>query len=152
MTGKGGHAAMPHLTADPVLAGSAMITALQQIIAREVNPVEQAVVSVTQVSAGTAFNVIPDTFSFNGTIRAVSDTLYYSIESRLKRVLEGIAAAHNVEVEIDNHSRRKMYVAVVNDSDMADFVADTAQSVLGGDSVVEAEMSMAGEDFGFLAQ
>lgn len=70
VTGKGGHAALPHNTKDPVVAGSAMISALQTLVSRETSPLEAAVISITMAKASDAFNVIPDIFEFGGTIRA----------------------------------------------------------------------------------
>ena len=98
--GKGAHAAYPHGSLDPVLAGAQMVTALQSIVSRNIDPLAACVVSVTQFQAGTTHNVIPQTATLGGTVRALEASIRDLAESRLKAIVAGTAKAGGVEVSV----------------------------------------------------
>lgn len=144
--GKGGHAAMPHQTADPVVASAQIILALQTIASRNVNPIQQAVVSVTSVeTSSTAFNVIPARVVLKGTVRTLDETVRDAVESRFRDVVSQTARALGVGAEIDY---RRNYPVMSNHAGETGFAADAARAVAG--DCEAAEPTMGGEDFAFL--
>lgn len=142
--GVGAHGAMPHTGVDPVLCLSHIVTALQSIASREVDPLAEVVVSVTQVRAGTAFNIIPETAWMNGTTRTFDDAVWEALPGRFERIVNGIAAAHGCKAEIDykRHNR-----PTVNDAAMAALAHAAAAEVVGADHVRRDVRTMGGEDF-----
>ncbi|MBV9850679.1 MAG: amidohydrolase [Armatimonadetes bacterium] len=143
--GSGAHAAYPHLSADPVVAAAQVILALQTLVSREIDPVEPAVVSVTQVSAGTAPNVIPETVRLAGTVRTHSNAVREAIPERMRRVVEGVCAAGRAHAEI--HFRQGT-PPLVNDPSVAALIADAAGETLGRENVILLpHASMGAEDF-----
>jgi amidohydrolase len=150
MHGKGAHAAMPHLGVDPVLCLAHAITALQSMVSRETDPFLQTVLSVTQIRAGTAFNIIPESAVMNGTVRVFDPTLDRGLAARFERVVRGIADAYGCRVELD-------YVRhngpTVNDPAMAEIATQAAIEVVGRANVRHDVQTMGGEDFSsFLLQ
>ena len=101
VVGRGGHAAIPQDTADPVVAGAAMITALQTLVSRNTSPISSNVVSITTTNAGDAFNVIPDVFEFEGTMRASTAEGIQVLNKGLHRVVEGVAAGYGVQASAE---------------------------------------------------
>ncbi len=99
ITGVGGHAAMPHLCVDPSVCAAAVIQALQNVVSRSVDPLDSAVISITKMSAGDAFNVIPDTVSLGGTVRSLHPQTQDLLESRIGETVAGIASAHGCTAE-----------------------------------------------------
>ncbi len=144
LRGRGGHAAMPHLAIDPVLAGAHVITALQTLVSRSANPFKELVVSVTEVRAGTAFNIIPETAILRGTLRTFDDEIWNELPARLEQVVRGVASALGctADVRVDRHNR-----ATVNDPEMAALVRSVAAGVVGSDHVLDDLRTMGGEDF-----
>ena len=138
--GRGGHAAMPHATADPVVAAAAIVTALQQIVSREIDPIRRAVVSVTRIAGGTASNVIPETVQLGGTVRTFEPEVQAQIRAAIARVATAIAAAHRCEAEV---TYEEGYAATVNDADAAALVARNVDPA----RLTEVEPIMGGEDF-----
>lgn len=100
LTGKGGHGAMPHVTADPIAAAAQIVVALQTIVARNVSPLQPAVVSVTTLHSGTAFNVIPQEAEMTGTIRTFDPAVRQTVLERFEQVIRGVAASMNCTAEI----------------------------------------------------
>ena len=148
VTGRGGHGSAPHNACDPVPVACEISIALQTMITRAIDVFDPAVVSVTQITAGTANNVIPETATIIGTIRAVSERTRSKVHDGIRRVAEGIAAAHdtNVEVEITLG-----YPVTVNDPDYAKFVTATAAALVGDQQVVAmAHPVMGAEDFSYV--
>ncbi|TBW40704.1 amidohydrolase [Siculibacillus lacustris] len=148
VTGRGAHGAMPHQGADPVAAAFQIGSALQTIVARNVSPVETAVVSVTTVHGGDAWNVIPDTCRLTGTIRWFAPAVGDLIETRMRAIVGGIAAAMDCSAEIRIERR---YPATINDAAEARFVQDVVRGL--GSSLTLAEdlqPSMGAEDFAFM--
>ena len=148
VTGRGGHAAMPHLCADPVLAGAHMVVALQTIAARNVDPLDGCVLSVTQFSAGAAQNAIPEAARLAGTARALKPATRAMVEERTKTIVAGVASACDVTAEV---IWTRGYPATVNDPERAAFCAGVAAEVAGPDHVNPAvEPMMGAEDFSFM--
>jgi hippurate hydrolase len=148
--GRGGHAAKPHLAADPVLTAAHLIVALQSIVSRNVDPVRSAVLSVTMVQAGDAFNVIPRNVRLVGTIRTHEEELRTAMEERLRAVTASICAAFDATAEI---GYRRGYPVTVNTPDETRFAAEVAAAVAGADRVdANTDASMGGEDFSYMLQ
>ncbi|THF58117.1 M20 aminoacylase family protein [Pseudothauera rhizosphaerae] len=148
--GHGAHAAMPHLGRDPVAAGAALVQAVQTIVARTLDPIDAAVVSVTQFHAGEAYNVIPDRAQLAGTVRAFSEDVQDHVERHLARLCEGIAAGFGLRVAFDY---RRGYPPTVNSVPEAALCAEVARAVAGDEAVTTtARPSMGAEDFAFFLQ
>jgi amidohydrolase len=149
ITGRGGHAAIPNQTADPVVAMAQMITALQSIVSRNVSPLDTAVVSVTRVQAGDAFNVIPDNAAFHGTIRTFNQDSYNFVVGRLQKIVAGIAETMDCEASI---SFRRPSPPVTNDpgttARLKNGFAQLAPEWVYRDSI----RTMAAEDMGFILE
>ena len=148
ITGRGAHGARPELGVDPVLVASHIATALQTIVARNVRPTDTAVVSVTQIHAGDAYNVIPEHAAMRGTARAFSTETLGLIETRMRRIAEGIAAGLGASATLDF---RVIFPPLVNDDAEARFIADCAAELVGAGQVDRnGGLTMASEDFAFM--
>ncbi|HEY9012858.1 MAG TPA: M20 aminoacylase family protein [Devosia sp.] len=148
--GVGGHAARPHTAVDPVLATANVIVALQSIVARNVDPMRSAVLSVTMLSAGDAFNVIPRNVRVTGTIRTHSEEIRDFMERRFREVVNGVSAAFGCTADI--HYRRG-YPVTVNAPEQTTYAAEIAGEVAGDERVnANADASMGGEDFSYMLQ
>lgn len=148
--GLGGHAAMPHRTADPVVAAAAVVQALQSIVARSVDPMKQAVVSVTQIHTGDAFNVIPETAEINGTVRTFEKEVQSLIVERMDEIAQSIAHAHGCEGRLNFEYG---YPATVNHGPQTDFAAEVAENIVGPDLVdARKTPSMGAEDFSYMLE
>lgn len=146
--GKGGHAAMPHQTLDPIVIASEVVGALQSIASRNTHPVDSLVVSVTQIHAGDAYNVIPPSVTLRGTVRTYSEEVMANAERRMRTLIEGIPAAHGGHGELDFHVG---YPATINSPAEAGVAASVAAGLVGDDNVVEDMLpSMGGEDFAYM--
>jgi amidohydrolase len=131
-----------------LLASANIVVALQSVVSRNVDPVESAVVSVCQIQAGTADNVIAGRCNFTGAVRTFSDGLLEVIHARIREISSLIAAAHGCRVEVDY---KPAYPATVNDEQMTAFAMDVAESVVGFENISRAvKQTMAGEDFAFM--
>ena len=150
VTGRGGHAAMPHQAADPVVAAAAIVQSLQMLVSRQTNPVDSAVMSITMIHGGSAFNVIPDEVTLSGTARAFRPETRARLEESLREVSALTAKVHGCSVEID---WRVGYPPTVNHKTEAGRAADVARSVVGKGRVhLNPEPSMGAEDFAFMLQ
>ena len=148
--GRGAHAARPESGVDPVLVASHIATAAQSIVARNVRPQETAVLSITQIHGGDAYNVIPASAVMRGTARAFSRDLLELIEARLRRIAEGIAAAMGAKAALDF---RVIFPPLVNHADEARFIADCAAELVGGENVDRiGHLTMASEDFAYMLE
>ena len=148
--GKGSHAAMPHFGIDPVVCMAHMIAALQTIASRSTNPLLEVVVSVTQVRAGTAFNIIPESAWMNGTVRVFDPELWKALPERFNTIARGIAEAFGCKAEVDYRRHNR---PTVNDPAMSAIAHAAAAEVVGEANVVTDVRTMGGEDFSaFLAQ
>lgn len=144
--GKGGHAARPHGSIDPVVVGAHIVTALQTLVSRETDPTQAAVVTVGSIVAGDAFNVIPDTAEIKGTIRTLDPEVRARMEQRLPELARGIASAMRADVEVQFI---KGYPGMVNDEAMTEVVREAATDVVGADNVIESATGLGGEDFAY---
>jgi amidohydrolase len=142
--GKGSHAAAPELGLDPVLAAAHIVTALQSIASRTVDPLKSVVVSVTQIRTGTAFNIIPETAWMNGTVRVFDTEVWQQLPELFGRIVRHTAEALGCTVEIDYHRHHR---PTINDPAMAEFAREVAAEVVGGENVKADERTMGGEDF-----
>ena len=150
ITGKSGHAAMPHTTIDPIVAGAAIVDAFQSIVSRRVDPLDPAVVSVTQFHAGTTHNVIPDIAEIIGTARYVRKDTGVFIKQRLHHMAETVAAAHDCTAVLEWEYG---YPPTINHAAEAERAAAVMETVLGPQSVVfDAPPSMASEDFSYMLE
>jgi len=144
VTGVGAHAAMPHLGVDPVLCLAHMATALQSIASRTTDPFREVVVSITQLRAGTAFNIIPESAWMNGTVRVFDPALWAELPSHFERIVRGVAAAMGCKVEIKYD---RFNQPTVNDAAMSAIARAAAVEVVGEENVVDDIRTMGGEDF-----
>jgi amidohydrolase len=149
LQGKGGHAAQPHFTADPLAAAAQIISALQTVVSRNVAPLEAAVLSVTTLHAGDAFNVIPDTADLQGTIRTFKAEVRQRVVERFEQVVLGIAQAMGCQAEIELQS---ITPAVVNDPQLTALVQEVCGNVLPNSRVDATSMTMGSEDMAFMMQ
>lgn len=147
ITGKGAHGAMPHQGADPILAASQIVSALQSIVARNVSPLDPAVISVTKIHGGDAYNVIPEAVTLAGTTRWFSPGTAALIEHRLPQIAQHIASGLQCSAEVTQERR---YPATINDPKAAAFVRDVAAG--HGFDVIQSEPSMGAEDFAFMLE
>jgi amidohydrolase len=148
VTGKGGHASEPYRAIDPIPVACEMVQALQLMVTRSIDVFDPAVVTVGRISAGTTNNVIPETAEIEGTIRAVSESTRSKVHTGVRRVVEGIAAAHDCAVEVDVEAG---YPVTVNDVDFAERAMTTARDVAGGDRVVRFPNPIMGaEDWSYV--
>jgi len=148
--GRDGHAAWPHLTVDPIVAAGHVLVALQTIISRNLDPLGTAVLSVTRMSAGSAYNVIPSEARLGGTVRTLAPEVRDLIEERFRRIVEQTAAAFGATATVDY--RRGYPATITNDAKTA-LVAQVAREVVGEARVNDKMVPlMGGEDFAFMLQ
>ncbi len=148
ITGKGGHAAQPHKTIDPIFIGSQLVGALQAIAARNADPVRSVVVSVTRFDAGTTHNIIPDRALLMGTVRTLSEETRDLAEGRIRQIVDGIVGAHGAQATVAYE--RNCPVTSNHDAE-TDHAIDAAREIVGRANVdAETDPSMAGEDFAYM--
>ena len=148
VTGRGAHGARPEAAIDPVIVASHITTALQTIVSRNVRPVDTAVLSVTQIHGGDAYNVIPQQAFIRGTARALSAETLGMIEENMQRIATGVASGFGATAELDF---RIVFPPLINDASEAAFIADVAAELVGADNVnPNAGPVMASEDFSFM--
>lgn len=147
--GKGGHAARPHLSVDPVVVASHCILALQTLASREVDPFKQIVVTIGSLHAGTIANVIPETATLAGTVRTFDAVVRRHIAERLPALIEGVAGAMRATVDVRYEFG---YPALINDAVMADLVREVARQVVGETKLIERGATMGGEDMAYFLQ
>jgi hippurate hydrolase len=146
--GRGGHASTPHFANDPIPVAAEMITALQTFVTRRVNAFDPAVITVAHLTAGTTTNVIPECATFEGTIRTVSEVTRAGVHEGLERVVRGIAAAHDCDVDV---KLRRGYPVTVNDAPSVRFVRDVVETALGAGHFFELPSPIMGaEDFSYI--
>ncbi|XP_060196465.1 IAA-amino acid hydrolase ILR1-like 3 [Lycium barbarum] len=153
MQGKGGHAALPHNTRDPVLAVSMAVLALQQLVSRETDPLESRVVSVAFVDGGEAGNVIPDSVKFGGTFRFMTSEGHSYLKQRIKEIIEIQAAVHQCSATVDfAEDLMRPYPPTVNDPTIYEHAKKVGENLLGEQNVLYAPVTMGAEDFSFYSQ
>lgn len=147
INGRGGHGATPHATVDPISAAVAMVQAIQTIVSRNHRALDDLVVSVTQIHAGTVFNVIPDSAMINGTVRTFDPAVQAMVIRRLQEIVQGHAASFGVTATLDYGNGDP---ATVNDPDCAAFAAAVAAEVSSCDA--NAPREMGAEDFSYMLE
>ena len=146
--GRGGHAAMPHKTIDPIAIGTQVVANLQLIASRTANPLSSVVVSVTKFNAGFASNIIPDTATFGGTVRTLTPEMRDLAEARIRQIAAGLAAAHGAEASV---SYARNYPVTVNHPAETGHALDAAIAIVGEDKVdPDTKPMMGGEDFSYM--
>jgi hippurate hydrolase len=150
VTGRGAHAAKPHEGLDPIVVASHMVGQIQSIVARSIDPLEAAVISITQFHAGSADNIIPQTAELRGTARTLSPAVRDLIENRLRQVVENTARAHGADVKL-NYLRD--YPVTVNHPRQTEFAASIAAQVAGPERVrTDIAPVMGAEDFSYMLE
>lgn len=145
--GRGGHGGMPHLAVDPIVVTAQIITAAQQLVSRQTDPTLPVVLTFGYLASdGGATNVIPNAVCLQGTLRTLDEAWRAELHGRLRRLAEGIAAAHGATAEVDI---RNGYPFLRNDETLTRRAADHARAFLGADNVVDLPIRMTGEDFAF---
>ncbi|RCV10264.1 hypothetical protein SETIT_2G098500v2 [Setaria italica] len=153
LTGKGGHAGGPHDTIDPVIAAASAILSLQQLVSRETDPLEAAVVSVTLLKGGEAYNVIPESVTIGGTFRSMTDQGLSYLMKRVKEIIEAQATVNRCAATVDFlEEDLRPYPTTVNDELMYAHAKEVAEGMLGEANVKIRPQTMGGEDFAFYAQ
>jgi amidohydrolase len=146
--GRGAHGAMPHLGRDPVIAAMAVVNGWQSIISRNLDPQDAAVISVTQVDAGDAWNVIPESARLRGTIRTFNERVRDTVWTRMQELGESVAKGYGATISLERHYR---YPAVINAEAETDHAIEAASQVVGANSVdLTPTPSMGAEDFAFM--
>ncbi|MBZ7924896.1 amidohydrolase [Ensifer adhaerens] len=150
LSGRGGHAAAPHLSDDLVLAGASLVQSLQQIVARNVDPLAATVLSVTCFNAGSAENILPCEALLRGTVRSLDERARGSVQERLQTVTDAIGWSQGVKVEVDY---TRQYPATVNAPEQAAIAATVAEGLVGKQSVnLQTPPQLASEDFAYFLQ
>jgi hippurate hydrolase len=148
--GTGSHAARPHTGVDPVVVASHVVTALQSVVARNVDPIDSAVVSITMIEAGTAENVIPQAVTLRGTLRSLSPEVREMLVERVRAVTESVAVAFGARATV---SFRRGYPVTVNDAGRTAFATAVATEIAGAQAVDPAVRPMMGaEDFSYMLE
>ena len=145
--GKGGHAAQPHTTIDPIVIASEIVGALQKLVSRQTDPFESVVISICSFHAGDVFNVIPHSAYLEGAVRTLNNELRQELPHKIEKIIRGITEPYGATYELDYYLG---YPVTVNDPGVTETVRRAAISVLGGDKVrVAARASMGGEDYAY---
>ena len=145
ITGVGSHAAMPQRSKDTVVIASILVAQLQTIVSRNVPPMDSCVLSVTQIHAGTAYNVVPETAKLCGTIRYFKDDIYETARTRMEALCKGMAEAYGVEIKVDV---RNVFDVLNNDCELSEAYLEAAADIVGAENVSSEAMPATGsEDF-----
>ena len=144
ITGKGGHAAIPHGTVDPIAIGAQVVSALQHVVSRTVDPLDPVVVSVTQFIAGTTFNVIPNSAYLAGTVRTFDPALRAAVPITIERIIKGVTSAFGATYTFRYEPG---YRPVVNDPALTARLAGVVTHTFGADTLIDMRPTMGGEDF-----
>ena len=150
VSGNGGHAAMPHLTVDPVVTGSKIVVELQTLVSRELDPLESGVISITMANAGSATNVIPSSMELQGTIRSLTSDGITRLQQRVREVAEATAMANRCIAEVTFPGND--FPPTVNDGECWELGRISAGEILGEECVSEMGSIMGGEDFSYYTQ
>jgi amidohydrolase len=148
--GQGCHAAMPHSGRDPIVTAATLVQVFQSIASREIDPVDNAVISVTKIAGGSTHNVVPERVTMMGTVRTFKPATQDFIERRLGEAARGVAAAHGLEARLHYH---RGYPATVNSAREATLAADAAAEIVGEARVTrDPEPAMGAEDFAYMLE
>ncbi len=150
ITGVGGHAAYPHEAVDPIAAAVSLTQACQTIVSRNHKPTRDLVVSITQIHAGTASNIIPETCFVGGTVRSFDPDDRDMAERRMLEIAKGHEAAFNVKIDVEYE---RAYPATINSPEKAEFAAEVARGIVGDDAVnAQSGPEMGAEDFAYMLE
>ncbi|KAI3789765.1 hypothetical protein L2E82_02569 [Cichorium intybus] len=148
ITGKGGHAAIPQHSIDPILAASNVVVSLQHLVSREADPLDSQVVTVAKFQGGGAFNVIPDSVTIGGTFRAFSKESFMHLKQRIEEVIIGQATVQRCNATVEFSSKDKpFFPAAINDEGLHKYFLEVARDVLGDSNVKSMLPLMGSEDF-----
>ena len=147
--GRGGHAAAPHQTIDPVLVAAHVVTALQSLVSRRRDPLSEVVVSVTEMHAGRAFNVIPDRADLRGTVRTFGGSFFEDAPRLVEETAQGIAVAFGAHANVQYH---RLSAPLINNEELSALMRDVAAKVLGAGSVRQGVRTMGGEDMAYFLE
>jgi amidohydrolase len=142
--GRGGHAARPHLTVDPVVIAAEVVLALQHVVARETDPNERLVVTITRIAGGSADNIIPESVELGGTVRTFNTEARERARTAIERIVAGVTQAHAAAYRFEYVEG---YLPVDNDPELATRVAAAVERALGADALTEIAPIMGGDDF-----
>jgi len=146
--GKGGHGASPHKSVDPILAAAHIVAALQSIVSRNIDPQQSVVITIGQITAGTTFNVIPETATLKGTVRSYQDDQHRMVYRRILEMAQNMAAALGCTARMETIA---IVPAVENASEPAAVVRSAATAIVGANNVIDGR-TMEAEDMGFILQ
>jgi len=149
VVGKGAHAAMPQLGADPLLVACQLVQGLQSIVTRNINPLDSVVLSVTKIHCGDATNIISDDCIIEGTVRCFSEDVLQAVETRMGKISQDLCSAFDCEGQLDF---KRSYPATINHVAQAQYMREVAVNVLGQDQVIDFTPTMGSEDFSFFLQ
>ena len=148
--GKGGHGAHPHKCIDPILSATEIYMAIQTIISRRLNPLQPAVITVGKFNSGTAYNIIPDTATLEGTIRTISKDTRSFIYEEMQRIIKGITLANGTEYKLHYE---QYHPPVLNEKSMSNLVEKATIDIFGSEALLKVEEpAMAGEDFSYFQE
>lgn len=142
--GEGGHASLPNQTIDPILIGTQVVTNIQHIISRKIDPIDTAVISVTQFNGGTAVNVIPNFATIGGSVRSFNNEVRNNIPMLIEQIVKGITDAHGARYEIEYHFG---YSPVINDNEVTSLIDKTVCEIVGEENRELIKPIMGSEDF-----
>ncbi|WP_252192972.1 M20 aminoacylase family protein [Rhizobium sp. CSW-27] len=143
--GRGSHGAHPEASRDPIIVATALVQALQTVVSRNVSPLKQAVLSVTQIHSGTAYNVVPEEAVVSGTVRFMDRAVNELMRTRMRSIAAGIAASFDVEIEVDI---RNVFDVLINTEELVEGYLAAARDVVGDENVyVKTNPVMGSEDF-----
>ncbi|WP_276561632.1 M20 family metallopeptidase [Bacillus sonorensis] len=146
ITGRGGHGGAPHLTADALLTGASVVSHLQQIVSRRIDPTEAAVISIGTFHSGQAFNVIAEEAVIEGTVRTFSKQVQETVITEMERVIKGVCDSNGASFKFDYE---KGYPSVINHEKETGIVRECAKEIVGEEAVIELAPNMIGEDFSY---
>ena len=145
VTGKGSHAAQPSQGRDALIIAASLAVEFQTILSRNVPPLDTCVLSITQMHAGSAYNVVPEVATLAGTIRYFKDEIYELAAGRIRAICDGFALAHGVKIELE---LRNVFDVLINDSDLSDAYMEAAADIVGADNIIErTDPTTGSEDF-----
>ena len=148
--GRGGHAARPHDTKDPLIAAVQLVSALQTIASRNADPLDSVVLSVTALNAGEAYNVIPQHAEIKGTVRTLTKSMQDMVEARMHAIVNGVMAAFDMKVDFEYH---RGYPVTFNHAGQTDFVTSATKQVFGSDAIdTDIQPMMGSEDFSYMLE
>ncbi|WP_269429643.1 M20 metallopeptidase family protein [Pontibacillus marinus] len=147
--GNGGHGAFPHHTKDSVVIGSQLVTNLQQVISREIDPLKEAVLSIGSFHSGEGYNVIAGEASIKGTVRTFDEDVRNSIEEKIKRIVEGTCHAAGASYKFQY---KRGYPATINHEQETEILVESAKDLLKNEQIIEIPPNMGGEDFAYFLQ